>query len=570
MKKKCKVLIDSLSYVKGFKWLFVPFLGFICLGIVLSNISPIVYGKMIDAIADKNIDKIHLFILSFGVISVAIIILSILETYCASIIGDKIVIAYQKKYYKKFLMTQMAYLSKHDLGIFISNLTSDIGVIVNYNIEIISTFIYLILNLVIPITLIFYINVNMAFVAMLILPIYIFSYYLFKNKVKEYYRRVKTLDDRYYSMLTSSVRGVLSYKAFQLENKMSNLFSNLMDASYVANKKRNKLNSIIDIVNGVTENIFSIILLFIASKLILGDSLSLGLLMSFNIYVSRLFTGVKTLQKINFDVQPVLVAMERLEDLQNAPVDDYGSVISSIDIRNTLVKMDKVYFSYDEQVVLQGLDLAIYEKGFYSIVGENGSGKTTIFKILMGLYKSDSGEVSIFAQNYNDLTTDYIRSHFTYIEKETFFIHDTIFENMRLYNEKSMGEVKEACRKVGLLDFIQQLPDKFETILEPDTLLFSSGMKQKFNFVRAILHPAPIMLFDEITSDLDGNSEKNLVNTLKDLGKNSVVISVSHRVHAVQNSDKIFVLDQGRIVDQGNWGYLIENCPLVKSLFQNV
>ena len=95
-------------------------------------------------------------------------------------------------------------------------------------------------------------------------------------------------------------------------------------------------------------------------------------------------------------------------------------------------------------------------------------------------------------------------------------------------------------------------------------------MKQKFNFVRAILHPAPIMLFDEITSDLDGNSEKNLVNTLKDLGKNSVVISVSHRVHAVQNSDKIFVLDQGRIVDQGNWGYLIENCPLVKSLFQNV
>ena len=431
-------------------------------------------------------------------------------------------------------------------------------------------FISKLLNSLIIDLLIFYINVNMAFVAMLILPIYIFSYYLFKNKVKEYYRRVKTLDDRYYSMLTSSVRGVLSYKAFQLENKMSNLFSNLMDASYVANKKRNKLNSIIDIVNGVTENIFSIILLFIASKLILGDSLSLGLLMSFNIYVSRLFTGVKTLQKINFDVQPVLVAMERLEDLQNAPVDDYGSVISSIDIRNTLVKMDKVYFSYDEQVVLQGLDLAIYEKGFYSIVGENGSGKTTIFKILMGLYKSDSGEVSIFAQNYNDLTTDYIRSHFTYIEKETFFIHDTIFENMRLYNEKSMGEVKEACRKVGLLDFIQQLPDKFETILEPDTLLFSSGMKQKFNFVRAILHPAPIMLFDEITSDLDGNSEKNLVNTLKDLGKNSVVISVSHRVHAVQNSDKIFVLDQGRIVDQGNWGYLIENCPLVKSLFQNV
>lgn len=546
------------------------FFGIYLFGYCIKQHIPYCVWKMIDAIADKNIDKIHLFILSFGVISVAIIILSILETYCASIIGDKIVIAYQKKYYKKFLMTQMAYLSKHDLGIFISNLTSDIGVIVNYNIEIISTFIYLILNLVIPITLIFYINVNMAFVAMLILPIYIFSYYLFKNKVKEYYRRVKTLDDRYYSMLTSSVRGVLSYKAFQLENKMSNLFSNLMDASYVANKKRNKLNSIIDIVNGVTENIFSIILLFIASKLILGDSLSLGLLMSFNIYVSRLFTGVKTLQKINFDVQPVLVAMERLEDLQNAPVDDYGSVISSIDIRNTLVKMDKVYFSYDEQVVLQGLDLAIYEKGFYSIVGENGSGKTTIFKILMGLYKSDSGEVSIFAQNYNDLTTDYIRSHFTYIEKETFFIHDTIFENMRLYNEKSMGEVKEACRKVGLLDFIQQLPDKFETILEPDTLLFSSGMKQKFNFVRAILHPAPIMLFDEITSDLDGNSEKNLVNTLKDLGKNSVVISVSHRVHAVQNSDKIFVLDQGRIVDQGNWGYLIENCPLVKSLFQNV
>ena len=130
-----------------------------------------------------------------------------------------------------------------------------------------------------------------------------------------------------------------------------------------------------------------------------------------------------------------------------------------------------------------------------------------------------------------------------------------------------MGEVKEACRKVGLLDFIQQLPDKFETILEPDTLLFSSGMKQKFNFVRAILHPAPIMLFDEITSDLDGNSEKNLVNTLKDLGKIVLLFQLVIEFMQFKIVIKFFVLDQGRIVDQGNWGYLIENCPLVKSLF---
>lgn len=570
MKKRCKVLIESLSYIRVFKWLFVPFLGIICLGIVLNNISPIIYGKMIDVIAAQNIDKIHIFILAFGTMSVTIVVLSTLEIYCASIIGDKIVIAYQKKYYKKFLMTQMSFLSKHDLGILISNLTSDIGVIVRYNIEVISTFIYLILNFIIPVAFIFYINVKMAFIAILILPIYVFSYYFFKYKVREYYRNAKALDDRYYSMLTSSVRGVLSYKAYQLEDIMSNSFSNLMDASYAANKKRNRLNSIIDIVNGVTENAFSIILLLVASELILGNSLSLGLLMSFNIYVARLFSGIKTLQKINFDVQSVSVAMDRLKDLQSSPVDDYGSGKDNHDMSNTLLKMDEIYFSYEEQEVLQGLNLVIYEKGFYSIVGENGSGKTTIFKILMGLYKNDSGEISIFSQNYNDLTTKCIRSHFTYIEKEIFFIHDTIFENIRLYNGKSMEEVKEACHKVGLLEFIQQLPKKFETILEPDTTLFSSGMKQKLNFARAILHPAPIMLFDEITSDLDGSSEKNLISTLKELGKNSVVISVSHRVHAVQSSDKIFVLDQGRIVDEGNWEYLIENCTLVKTFFKNI
>lgn len=562
--------MDSLSYVRRFRLLFVPFLGVICLGIVLNNVAPIIYGKMIDTIATQNIDKIHILILAFGSISVVIAILSTLETYYASIIGDKIVIAYQKKYYKKFLRTQMSFLNKHDLGILLSNLTSDIGVIVRYDIEIISTFIYLILNFIIPVALIFYINVKMAFVAILILPIYIFSYYFFKNRVREYYRKSKTLDDRYYSMLTSSVRGVSSYKAYQLEDVMSNSFSNLMDESYAANKKRNRLNSIIDIVNGVAENTFSIILLLIASELILGDSFSLGLLMSFNIYVARLFTGVKTLQKINFDVQPVFVAMERLKDLQSSPVDDYGSVKDSLDISNMSLRLDKVHFSYDEQEVLRGLDLAIYKNGFYSIVGENGSGKTTVFKILMGFYKSDSGDIFIFSQNYNNLTTDCIRSYFTYIEKETFFIHDTIFENIRLYNEKSMEEVIEACRKVGLLDFIQQLPNKFETILEPDTTLFSSGMKQKFNFARAILHPAPVMLFDEITSDLDGNSEKNLVNTLKELGKNSVVISVSHRIHAVQSSDKIFVLDKGHIVDEGKWDYLIENCTLMKTLFKNI
>lgn len=400
--------MDSLSYVRRFRLLFVPFLGVICLGIVLNNVAPIIYGKMIDTIATQNIDKIHILILAFGSISVVIAILSTLETYYASIIGDKIVIAYQKKYYKKFLRTQMSFLNKHDLGILLSNLTSDIGVIVRYDIEIISTFIYLILNFIIPVALIFYINVKMAFVAILILPIYIFSYYFFKNRVREYYRKSKTLDDRYYSMLTSSVRGVSSYKAYQLEDVMSNSFSNLMDESYAANKKRNRLNSIIDIVNGVAENTFSIILLLIASELILGDSFSLGLLMSFNIYVARLFTGVKTLQKINFDVQPVFVAMERLKDLQSSPVDDYGSVKDSLDISNMSLRLDKVHFSYDEQEVLRGLDLAIYKNGFYSIVGENGSGKTTVFKILMGFYKSDSGGIFIFSQNYNNLTTDCI------------------------------------------------------------------------------------------------------------------------------------------------------------------
>lgn len=201
-------------------------------------------------------------------------------------------------------------------------------------------------------------------------------------------------------------------------------------------------------------------------------------------------------------------------------------------------------------------------------MGENGCGKSTLLKILFGLYHVDSGMFFINGLDINLLPIEYIRKEIIYTSKEIFIIDDTIKNNLKLANENATDkDIEQACECSGLKSDFDLFDKKIDTILGAGGMQLSSGQKQKMNFARALLRKGSVYIFDEITSDLDGVAEKNIVEKIRELAVNNIVFFITHRTYPLTYSDNIFVLKDGRILHSGNHIELLKKSEYYKELF---
>jgi len=197
---------------------------------------------------------------------------------------------------------------------------------------------------------------------------------------------------------------------------------------------------------------------------------------------------------------------------------------------NPTLECIDITFSYgDEQEnVLRDMKMSIDKFGLYSIVGSNGCGKSTLAKLLIKLYDVESGHIYINGADYFGLPYNFIRSYITYVQKEEFFFNDTIINNLRLANELLKEEdIERMCKKVGLDEFINTLPDGYGTIIGESGSTLSSGQKQKLSIARAFLRDTPIYVFDEITANLDGKAEREVMEIMKEYSKSSIILFIS-------------------------------------------
>ena len=314
------------------------------------------------------------------------------------------------------------------------------------------------------------------------------------------------------------------------------------------------------------------ILIFYSGKLIINDEIDINNFFSFLAAMMLAYQPVRSLATINMAVNQGLSAARRILpiiDNKNEVKDNQDSTELKID--NADIKFENVSFKYDEQndVVLEKVNLDIKGGKMSALVGHSGSGKSTILNLIPRFYNIKSGDIKIDHQSIYDSKLSSLRRHISLVSQDTTLFDDTIRNNIAYAKmDATEDEIKEAAKLSYCEEFIKDLPNKYDTIIGENGIRLSGGEKQRISIARAMLKKSPIILLDEATSSLDSDTEEKIQNAISILTKNKTTIVIAHRLSTILNSEKIFVVEKGKILASGNHEELLKISNQYKSFYE--
>tara|TARA_Y100000992_G_scaffold171825_1_gene115661 strand:- start:1262 stop:2146 length:885 start_codon:yes stop_codon:yes gene_type:complete len=283
------------------------------------------------------------------------------------------------------------------------------------------------------------------------------------------------------------------------------------------------------------------------------------------------YQPVRSLATLNIGIHQGLVAAKRVlpvVDLKNEIKDDQN--LPNLNISNCKINFKNINFTYNktENTILSSINIEIKGGGMTALVGHSGAGKSTIMNLIPRFYDCDSGDILIDDQSIYKTNINSLRKNISLVSQETTLFDDTITNNIAYAKlDASESEIKKASEDSFASDFIEKLPNKYNTIIGENGVRLSGGEKQRLSIARAMLKKSPIILLDEATSSLDAETENKIQNALTQLTKNKTTIVIAHRLSTVLNADKIYVIDAGRIVDEGNHEFLLSNSNVYKNFY---
>ena len=329
-----------------------------------------------------------------------------------------------------------------------------------------------------------------------------------------------------------------------------------------------RLTPIMEVLTGI----MIAILIFYSGKLILKSEIDVNNFFSFLAAMMLAYQPVRTLASLNVIVNQGLSAANRI-----LPIIDTKNKIFSlpdsndIKISDAKINFDNVKFAYETQEgdVLKGINLEFKGGKMTSLVGHSGSGKSTILNLIPRFYDVGSGEIKIDNQPINKIRLESLRQHISLVSQETTLFDDTVKNNIKYANSAASDEeIIEVAKLSYCHEFIENLPNKYETLIGEDGVRLSGGEKQRISIARAMLKKSPIILLDEATSSLDAETEKKIQDALNVLTTNKTSIVIAHRLSTILNSDNIYVIQSGNIMDSGKHEELLKKSEIYKNFYE--
>ena len=314
------------------------------------------------------------------------------------------------------------------------------------------------------------------------------------------------------------------------------------------------------------------ILIFYSGKLVLKNEIDINNFFSFLAAMMLAYQPVRALATLNITINQGLSAARRLLPI----IDEKSELVESINDKNLNVshgniEFKNISFKYNQEVknVLNSINLKMLGGKMTSIVGHSGAGKSTILNLIPRFYDSFAGDIQIDNQSIYKNTISSLRENISLVSQDTTLFDDTIKNNIAYANfNASQKEIEEAAKHSFASEFIEKLPNKYETIIGENGTRLSGGEKQRLSIARAMLKKSQIILLDEATSSLDAETENKIQEAINFLTKNRTTIVIAHRLSTILNSDKIYVIDSGNVVGEGTHNELLVNSPVYKNFYE--
>ena len=462
---------------------------------------------------------------------------------------------------------------KHS-GKFISNLTFDVTHITNMLSDAVLALFKDSLTLIGLLIVMFYQNWKLSLIAIIMIPLASTASKILAKRISKVATEAQERSGFLNSYLIELFKNHKLIKIFQKENFEINRSDQHLES---LKDKNAKIRTVYVRVSPVMETFTGImiaILIFYSGNLIIKDEININNFFSFLAAMMLAYQPVRSLATINMAVNQGLSAARRILpiiDNENEIKDKNNA--NDILIKDANINFENVFFKYTDDIaeenVLKGVSLEIKGGKMSALVGISGSGKSTILNLIPRFYNIHSGDIKIDNQSIYDSKINSLRKKISLVSQDTTLFDDTIRNNIGYANlDSTLDEIKEAAKLSSCEEFINELPNKYDTIIGENGIRLSGGEKQRISIARAMLKKSPIILLDEATSSLDAESEEVVQNAIMNLTKNKTTLVIAHRLSTINNADNIFILKDGKIINSGNHTFLINNCEEYKSLYK--
>lgn len=559
-----------MKYLKPFRKIYVLIILLVIISTACSLPLPLVTKQIIDdAIPHNNTSLLNQLVLVVVFLYLLRTVIEYILTYTYTYLGTSVSLEIRKELIIHMQNLPLQYINKHSSGEMASRIMNDVGSISNlFTSSIIDAMDNLVTSIVIFFILI-NINWKLTLISVSVIPVFIVVSMLSNKKIRFIGKEVQNQSATILGGMFENITNLKIVKAFNSEkyffNKIVIELKKLINLQLLGTK----INAFIQQFTFFIVMIAPILVIWYGSKLILERALTLGALFAFYQYVAQIFSPIKNLVSFNSQIQSSWGAISRITEFFNIKCEDKNEGQQLINF-NGNVEFKNVYFKYDndkKDYIIKNLSFKIKSGEFIGIVGQSGSGKTTIVNLIMKFYKASRGNIYIDNLNILDISTSSLLNNIGIVTQEPYIFKGTIEENIRIAKtDATLEEIMEAAKLSQIDEFIKSLPMKYNTILEERGTNISGGQKQRITIARIFLKKPKVIIFDEATSSLDSNIESIIQNVIEKRLTDSTCIVITHKLSTIKNADRIYVINDGEMVEEGTDSELIKNNGLYSSL----
>jgi subfamily B ATP-binding cassette protein MsbA len=518
---------------------------------------------------EKNASMLYL--IPFGVILLYLFkgVFEYLQAYLMGYVGQKVITDIRNLIFVCLQKQPLSFFDKTPTGVSISRIMNDVTLIQGTVSEAFTAILKDAFTIVGLIFVVLYRDWKLAIIAFIVLPFATYPIVAFGKKLRKISTKTQKSIARLTNFLHETITGQRIVKAFSMEEYENRRFQEENETLFLINLKRYKVRALSHPIMEVLGGIAIGIIIWYGGREVISGSSTPGNFFSFTAALLMLYEPIKRLNKENHNIQQGLAASQRVFEI----IDREPEILEkqdAMELKNVqgIIEFKNVFFKYEDKMILKNINLKINKNEVVAVVGESGVGKTTLVNLIPRFYDVTTGSVAVDDIDIRDVTLSSLRKNIALVTQDVILFNDSIKNNIAYGLEQNKEMLEMAANMAYAHDFIIRLSKGYDTIVGEKGIRLSGGQKQRIAIARALYKNAPVLILDEATSSLDVVSEAEVQKALENLMKGRTTIIIAHRLSTIMNANRIVVLEEGTIVQEGTHRELIDIDGPYKKLYE--